>query len=55
MKVGEGGGVDDEQEEVEVLELAIDQAIQMIETRDIKDGKTIMLLQYVQLKGILSN
>ncbi len=53
MKVGKGGGADGEQEDIEVLELKIDDAIQMIETGDIKDGKTIMLLQYIKLKGIL--
>ncbi len=53
MKVGEGGGAHDEQEEIEVMELKIDKAIQMIASGEIKDGKTIMLLQYIQLKGIL--
>ncbi|WP_298237578.1 GDP-mannose pyrophosphatase NudK [uncultured Algibacter sp.] len=53
MKVSEGGGVEDEQEEIEVLELKIDNAIEMIENGEIKDGKTIMLLQYIQIKGIL--
>tara|TARA_R110002050_G_scaffold16719_2_gene50575 strand:+ start:37614 stop:38195 length:582 start_codon:yes stop_codon:yes gene_type:complete len=51
MKIGLGGGADDEQEDIEVLELKIDEAIQMIERGEIKDGKTIMLLQYIQLKG----
>jgi len=55
MKIGIGGGVDDEQEDIEVLELNIDDAIQMIENGAIKDGKTIMLLQYIQLKGIFNN
>ncbi len=53
MKKGSGGGLDDEQEDIEVLELKIDDAIQMVENGDIKDGKTIMLLQYIQLKNIL--
>ena len=53
MKKTEGGGVDDEQEEIEVLELHIDKAIEMIETGEIKDGKTIMLLQHIQLQKIL--
>jgi nudix-type nucleoside diphosphatase (YffH/AdpP family) len=55
MKVGDGGGATNEQEEIEVLELKIDQALQMIESGEIKDGKTIMLLQHLQLKGVLSN
>ena len=53
MKVNEGGGVTHEQENIEVLELSIDDAIKMIETGEIKDGKTIMLLQYVRLHNIL--
>lgn len=53
MKISEGGGASYEQEEIEVLELKIDEAVQMIESEEIKDGKTIMLLQYIQLKGIL--
>ena len=52
MKVAEGGGANDEQEEIEVLELKIEEAVQMIDNGKIKDGKTIMLLQYVQLKNI---
>jgi GDP-mannose pyrophosphatase NudK len=53
MKQADGGGIEHEQEEIEVLELNIDKALQMIETGDIKDGKTIMLLQYVRLHQIL--
>lgn len=53
MKVTEGGGVAHEQENIEVVELDIDQAMQMIEGGEIKDGKTIMLLQYVKLNNIL--
>jgi nudix-type nucleoside diphosphatase (YffH/AdpP family) len=54
MKIGKGGGVDEEQEEIEVLELKIDKAIEMIANGEIKDGKTIILLQYIQLKNIFS-
>jgi GDP-mannose pyrophosphatase NudK len=53
MKVTEGGGLEEEQENIEVLEISIETAMQMIETGEIKDGKTIMLLQYVKLHGIL--
>ena len=52
MKIGKGGGAEDEQEEIEVLELKIDRAIQMVESGEIRDGKTIMLLQHLQLKGV---
>jgi len=54
MKVTDGGGIEHEQEDIEVLELSISKAIEMIRTGEIKDAKTIMLLQHVQLHGILS-
>ena len=53
MKVSEGGGIEDEQEDIEVLEFSIDKAMDMIKTNEIKDAKTIMLLQYVKLNNIL--
>ncbi|NQD69645.1 GDP-mannose pyrophosphatase NudK [Sphingobacterium shayense] len=53
MKVTDGGGVEHEEENIEVLELDISQAMKMIETGEIKDGKTIMLLQYLKLNNIL--
>lgn len=45
----EGGGLVDEGEEIETLELDIDKAMEMIAHGEIKDGKTIMLLQYAKL------
>lgn len=53
MKVNEGGGIDHEQEDIEVLELSFDNAFAMIASGEIRDGKTIMLLQYVKLNRIL--
>ncbi|HEX5154453.1 MAG TPA: GDP-mannose pyrophosphatase NudK [Parafilimonas sp.] len=53
MKVAAGGGIDREEENIEVLEISIDDAMKMIATGEIKDGKTIMLLQYVKLHNIL--
>lgn len=53
MKVNDGGGLDHEQENIEVLEIHIDKTMDMIETGAIKDGKTIMLLQYLKLNRIL--
>ena len=53
MKVNDGGGVEHEEENIEVLELDIDKAMKMIENGEIKDGKTIMLLQYIKLNSIL--
>jgi GDP-mannose pyrophosphatase NudK len=53
MKVDEGGGLEHEQEDIEVLELSFERALEMVKTGEIKDGKTIMLLQYLRLEGIL--
>ena len=49
MKIGSGGGIADEGEDIEVLELPIDQALAMIGDGRIADAKTIMLLQYAAL------
>ncbi|MDJ0645903.1 MAG: GDP-mannose pyrophosphatase NudK [Flavobacteriaceae bacterium] len=53
MKISQGGGLADEEEEIEVLELPIDEAMTMITTGAIKDAKTIMLLQYLRLHKLL--
>jgi nudix-type nucleoside diphosphatase (YffH/AdpP family) len=53
MKVTDGGGIEHEEENIEVLEIAIDKAMTMIQSGEIKDGKTIMLLQYIKLNQIL--
>ena len=52
MKVNSGGGIEHEQEDIEVLEITLEQAMQMIKTGEIKDGKTIMLLQYARLNDL---
>ncbi|HEX8038582.1 MAG TPA: GDP-mannose pyrophosphatase NudK [Chryseosolibacter sp.] len=49
QKVNEGGGVGHEQENIEVLELSFEEAYDMMERGDIRDAKTIMLLQYARL------
>jgi nudix-type nucleoside diphosphatase (YffH/AdpP family) len=49
MRVGDGGGVAEEGEEIEVLEPTIDEAMAMIASGAIVDAKTIMLLQYAAL------
>jgi nudix-type nucleoside diphosphatase (YffH/AdpP family) len=53
MKVHEGGGMEHEQENIEVLEIKFHDAMQMISTGEIKDAKTIMLLQYAKLNKLL--
>ena len=53
MKINEGGGIEHEQEDIEVLELPFQKAFQMMESGEIKDGKTIMLLQYAKLNNLI--
>ncbi|WP_316767476.1 GDP-mannose pyrophosphatase NudK [Pedobacter frigiditerrae] len=53
MKINDGGGVEGEEENIEVLELLIDDAMEMMDSGEIRDAKTIMLLQYIKLKNIL--
>jgi nudix-type nucleoside diphosphatase (YffH/AdpP family) len=50
MRVGAGGGLADEGEEIEVLEVGIDEALTMISDGRILDAKTIMLLQHAALR-----
>lgn len=52
-RVSEGGGLDDEQEDISVLELDFKKALRMVAKGEIKDAKTIMLLQYLELNKIL--
>ena len=49
-KVNEGGGIDGE--DIDVLELPFEKALAMIDTGEIKDGKTIMLLYYAQVNRL---
>lgn len=53
MKVSEGGGLEHEGEHIEVLEMNFDKAYRMIETGEIIDGKTIILLQYLKINRII--
>ncbi|MGN6491693.1 MAG: GDP-mannose pyrophosphatase NudK [Agriterribacter sp.] len=53
MQVNSGGGIDHEQEDIEVLELPFYKAYSMIGTGEIKDAKTIMLLQYAKIHSLL--
>jgi nudix-type nucleoside diphosphatase (YffH/AdpP family) len=53
MKISEGGGLANEQENIEVLELSFDQAYDMIASGEIKDAKTIMLLQHAKINKLI--
>lgn len=52
-KVSEGGGLADEHEDISVMEVDFDKALQMIPEGKIKDAKTIMLLQHLQVSGLM--
>ena len=49
MKVGDGGGLEGEGEDIERLELPFAAAMEMVRTGEIVDAKTIMLLQHLAL------
>jgi nudix-type nucleoside diphosphatase (YffH/AdpP family) len=49
-KVGEGGGLEEEGEDIEILEIPLAQAFNMIGAGKICDGKTIILLQWAAMK-----
>lgn len=52
-QTGQGGGIKSEGEDIDVLEVPLDEALRGIDTGQIVDGKTIMLIYHVALKGIL--
>lgn len=54
MKVSDGGGCETEQENIEVMEIPFQQAIDMVGNGEINDAKTIMLIQYAQLNALLT-
>lgn len=53
MKISEGGGLQEETEEIEVLEINFKKALKMIETGEICDAKTIILLQFIQIHKLV--
>ncbi|MBE0390912.1 GDP-mannose pyrophosphatase NudK [Flavobacterium sp. PL002] len=53
LKVSEGGGLEQEQENIEVLEMTFNEAYAMIESGEIQDAKTIILLQHAKIKGLI--
>ena len=53
MKVSDGGGLEHEQENIEVMEMSYDEAYAMIASGEIKDAKTILLLQHAKIKNLV--
>jgi len=54
MKVSDGGGLEHEREDIEVLEIPYGRALDMVRTGEIKDGKTIILLYYAELNKLMA-
>ena len=53
MKITEGGGLEEEQENIEVIEITFSKAIEMMNNGEIRDAKTIMLLQYAIIHRLI--
>ncbi|WP_228851824.1 NUDIX domain-containing protein [Aegicerativicinus sediminis] len=53
MKVSEGGGVAEEHEDIKVLEMPFSEAVSKIESGEIVDAKTVILLQYAQIQKLM--
>ena len=52
MKISTGGGLEEEHEEIEVLEINFDTALKMIIKGEINDAKTVVLLQFAKLNSL---
>lgn len=55
MKVNEGGGLDSEHEDIEVLEMPFQNAVNMLNNGEIVDTRTIVLLQYAIIHKLLND
>ncbi len=53
MKISAGGGLEEEQEEIEVLEINFDTALKMVSKGEINDAKTVILLQFAKLNSLV--
>ena len=54
LRVNDGGGLAEDGEDIDVLEVDLDEALRMIERGEIMDGKTIILLQYAKLHHLMN-
>lgn len=52
-RVSDGGGLDSEDEDIEVLKMPFNEAYDMVSRGEIKDAKTIILLQYAKLNRLV--
>ncbi|WP_417885536.1 NUDIX domain-containing protein [Zunongwangia sp.] len=53
MKIQKGGGLEEEGEEIEILEVEFDKAYGMIASGEITDAKTILILQHMKIQKIM--
>ncbi len=53
QRVSSGGGLQEEGEDIEVVELSFEEVLQQLDNGAIMDAKTIILLQYARIKGLL--
>ena len=49
-RIHDGGGLPQEGEDIEVLEIGLDDAYAQIESGAIVDGKTVLLLQWARIR-----
>jgi nudix-type nucleoside diphosphatase (YffH/AdpP family) len=54
MLIGEGGGLESEHEDIEVLEIGYEEVLNMVNKKTIQDAKTLILLQHAMIEGIIS-
>jgi nudix-type nucleoside diphosphatase (YffH/AdpP family) len=55
QKINEGGGLEEEQEHINILELPFQRAVEMMNNGQIKDAKTIILLQYAFINKLVGD
>lgn len=53
MKLSQGGGLEEENENIENVELPFMKALEMVRNGEIRDAKTVLLLQYAQLHNLI--
>ena len=53
-RINEGGGLDEEHEDIEVLEYDYKEVIDLYKSKKIHDAKTIIMIQYAIIEGIIS-
>jgi len=51
LRANAGGGVEDE--DIDVLEMSFERALAMVKSGEIRDGKAVILLQYLQNAGLM--